>query len=164
MEQRAEFGWLGGNQEVMSTERRLVVRLMERWQNVRGARHMPHPADFSPLVFGKDWNYCAFLKRDIETDHTIVVDIGSEFDPRRGLMVGRAIWDVPRGTLFAEAMPLLAEAIRLRVPVSRGGEAVLIQGLVRYRATALPLSSDDMAVDAFVLGANSIRVDGDAHG
>ncbi len=49
--------------EVWKTERRLVLRLLGYWQELRGTRNYPSLKDIDPATIAADWPDCVLIER-----------------------------------------------------------------------------------------------------
>lgn len=136
-------------------ERRLHMRLMSHWEDLRDGRRMPAVAD---------WNFQAV--RDIAEDCFMLL-------PRRpepvfaylGERIAASLPEALSGaqppisavaakTLLAAAVDQLDAVLQVRVPQVGSGEFEAACGrLYLYRSILLPLGDDGPAVEAIVGGA-----------
>ena len=132
-------------------ERRLILRVRERWERAGGERAFPRACEMTPALFADDWPHCYLLDVRDQRDPSFSY-IGSAF-----AFAGRRFSECPLGTLLRSAAGSFPQAIARRVPVVFMGSGRSGDYPVLLRAILLPLSSDGVAIDA-LLGAANCRL------
>lgn len=138
-------------------ERRLVLRLMAYWDDLRGERRFPRAAEIDSAAIGDDWENCFVLvlrtPLDVSTfDHVGAALLDGEATADGGLTLG----GVAERTLLRPSVGYLQRMLEKQVPISLGGEAELADGPSLYRSILLPLSEDGRMI-GHVLGAANAR-------
>jgi hypothetical protein len=135
-------------------ERRLVLRLMAYWDDLRDERDFPTYSDIDPSAIGDDWAHCYTIRVANPPIASQFVHLGEIY--RRGLPDDgvATLGDCPQGTLLHAATHYIDRVLQKKVPVSLGGHAHLGPDTVLYRSILLPLSSDDGTIDHLLGGAN----------
>jgi hypothetical protein len=136
-------------------ERRLVLRLMAYWDDLRGERDYPRADEVDPAAIGDDWAACLLLRLDGPADRAAFVHVGAALHPgveTTGLRLG----ELPADALLTHAAGFLDRVLDKQVPVSLGGEAETPSGTQLFRSILLPLSDDGRTID-HVLGAANGR-------
>jgi hypothetical protein len=138
------------------TERRLVLRLLRYWEQLRGARAFPSPADVDPAVIGEDWCDCLTLDVRNPPSESVFGHVGSRLVSREWPSpAGHSAADAPKGSVLRPAVAFIATVLDKRAPVSIGGQyETTDSGLVLYRAILMPLSRDGRVIDGLFGGAN----------
>ena len=136
------------------SERRLVLRLMAYWDDMRGDSLLPVAADIDPEVLGDDWAHCYLLEARYPAIHSEFKHIGSIFDPEMPEGGIDTMLECPHGTLLHAATHYLDRVLQKKVPISLGGAASLGPDEVIYRSVLLPFSSDGETIDHVLGGAN----------
>jgi hypothetical protein len=143
-------------------ERRLVLRLMAYWDDLRGARDFPRCDEIDPETIGDDWPACCLLRlADPHTSSTLLYagpDVLPDGLPRDQTTVA----DLPPEVLLPHALSFLEQALAKQVPISLGGEVALPSGTLLYRSILLPLSDDGRRIDHLLGAANWRPVAADA--
>lgn len=139
-------------------ERRLVLRLMAYWDDLRGDRAFPSATEIDPAAVGDDWPFCCVLALAEPLEASTFEHVGPELLGAGGAAAdGLRLDAVPEDVLLRPALGYLTRVLRKRVPMSLGGEARLAAGPALYRSILLPLSDDGEAIDR-VLGAANARL------
>jgi hypothetical protein len=143
-------------------ERRLVLRLLAYWDDLRGDRDYPRADDIDARVIGDDWAHCFLLRLT-----------GDELAGSRLLHVGNVLLgdlpdgapetlvEVPESALLHHAAGFADQTLAKAVPVSLGGEALLTVGRTLFRSILLPLSNDGTTIDHLLGAANGRPVGAD---
>lgn len=143
-------------------ERRLVLRLMAYWDDLRGERQYPSAVDIDPAEVGEDWQHCLLIELAEPVEHSIFRHVGDALRPdAEGLPENLELRHCPPGTLLRHATHYLSRMLSKGVPMSIGGDWELESGHFLYRSILLPLSNDDARVDHVLGGANGRPVAGD---
>jgi len=144
-------------------ERRLVLRLLAYWDDLRAARDYPRADDLDVEAIGDDWAHCFLLRiaggpvGDSRVLHVGADLLGDLPDGAPATLAG-----VPDTALLHHAAGFAARTLEKGVPVSLGGEAALLDGKVLFRSVLLPLSNDGLTIDHLLGAANSRPVGADA--
>ena len=141
------------------TERRLVLRLMAYWDDLRDDRRFPTMAEIDPDIIGDDWAHCYLLEAASPPINSSFKHVGTIFDPEMPEHGVDTMLDCPHGTLLHAATHYLDRVLQKKVPISLGGSATLGPDPVLYRSVLLPLSEDGETVDHVLGGANYKWVD-----
>ncbi len=138
-------------------ERRLTLRLLRYWHELRGVRAMPEENDIDPDELGGDWGFCFLLQsRDIaniqDYNFTYLGDnirnayFDNTIDEHNEFLVGPNAYRL--GTHFSRVVETAA-------PVIDEGEFITLHGRrVLYRQALLPLGNADKGVEAIFGGMN----------
>ena len=135
-------------------ERRLVLRLMAYWDDLRDEREFPAYSEVDPGVLGDDWPHCYTLKAGSPPIGSTFMHVGAIFRtglPEQGV---ETLADCPHGTLLHAATHYIDRVLHKKVPVSLGGHANMGPESVLYRSILLPLSTDGHTIDYMLGGAN----------
>lgn len=138
-------------------ERRLTLRLLRYWQDLRGMRNMPEEPEIDPDALGPDWGFCFLLQsRDVANtqdynftylgDRIMGAYFDREIDEHNEFLVGPNAYRL--GTHFARVLETAA-------PVIDEGEFLTLQARrVLFRQVLLPLGTDETSVEAIFGGMN----------
>jgi hypothetical protein len=142
--------------DAWKNERRLVLRLLGYWQQLRGARSYPSIADIDPSVIEADWPDCVLIERREPSNSSLYRHVGHRLlPPDWATQEGHPVADTPKGTLLQPATSFLSMVLAKEVPISIGGQYDTIgKGPVLYRAILMPLSSDGKHIDGLFGGTN----------
>jgi len=138
-------------------ERRLVLRLMAYWDDLRGERGYPPAREIEPATVGDDWAHCVVIEVGQPLAASTFVHIGQALDPQLPEGGERKLESLPADSLLYHATAYLERVLEKRVPMSLGGKATVAGNSVLYRSILLPLSNDGRKID-HVLGAANCRV------
>ncbi len=141
-------------------ERRLVLRILDHWQGLRGARTCPARREIDPAVLGDDRRYCCVLEVGDENE-AVFAYVGTAFDAAHAASEVRRVSNCRPGSFLRLATEFFPRVLDKRIPVSIGGEAMSDGRSILFRAILLPLSNDGTRIDA-LLGAANCRVGGNA--
>ena len=135
-------------------ERRLVLRLMAYWDDLRNDRDFPSYAELDPATIGDDWSHCFTLRVTQPLTASPFYHLGEIYSS--GLPSGSVatLGDCPQGTLLDASLHYLDRVLQKRVPISLGGHAHLGEDSILYRSILLPLSNDGHTIDSILGGAN----------
>ena len=143
--------------EPVATERRVVNRMLARWDDLRRGRAFPNRVDIEHAgTGGLESNLFLIAVGDEEVDDE-VIDSGSEFrNALRVDPVGRRVVDImPSAT--EKGLSLCHTAARLRKPIMDAGNFTNKRGEnILYRSIILPLSDDQENIN-YLVGAFSYR-------
>lgn len=145
-------------------ERRLVLRLMAYWDDLRGERQYPRAEDIDPAMLGDDWQHCLLIELAKPVEHSHFRHVGEALRPEPDDLPGNLeLRHCVPGTLLRHATHYLSRMLSKGVPMSIGGEWELESGHYLYRSILLPLAADGTHVDHVLGGANGRPVAGDGH-
>jgi hypothetical protein len=148
----------------LSNERRLVMRVLELWENLRGARRFPSVSDVESADIGADWASCFVIavgaRPELSSFHYVG---GGLLVPDWDEATGRAVADCPDHTVLRHASSYMTKVIHMRVPISIGGDFDVDESRIVYRSIILPLSDDGTLVN-FLFGAANCRLVASAGG
>jgi hypothetical protein len=150
--------------ETVRREKRLVLRVLAQWREMRDDRRFPSIDDVKAEAFVSDWPHCFLVELPADGSTPRFLYVGAQLEEEIGRpMAGLPITDCPPDTLLAAALAPHAEAVSRAVPLSVGGEMASRAGPILYRSIVLPLSGDDERIDHLLGAANSRLVvkDGD---
>jgi hypothetical protein len=135
-------------------ERRLVLRLMAYWDDLRDERDFPTFDEIDPRVIGDDWTHCATLAVREPSSESQFMHLGEIYRPGLPDAGVTRLADCPHGTLLQASTNYIDRVLQKKVPVSLGGHAHLGGDSVLYRSILLPLSRDGETIDHVLGGAN----------
>lgn len=139
-------------------ERRFVLRLLEYWQVLRGARNFPKLSDVSFNDMGHDAASCAVLELADPVEKSVFNHLGRRLQPGEWETAdGHSLADAPPDSLLFNMTTHLATMLDKRVPVSMGGAFTLYGKPVLGRSILLPLSDDGKTI-VHVLGGINYKV------
>lgn len=139
-------------------ERRLVMRMLARWTDIKGDRALPALSDIDPQAIGEDWRCCAVVAVGADRGTRRLSHVGAELTPEGDPVTGLEVREIAANTLLGAAVANLDWVLDRRVPLSLGGEMVARQGLFLYRYILLPLSEDGVRPDHVLIVANGRAV------
>lgn len=142
-------------------ERRLVLRLMAYWDDLRGDREFPRPDEVDPEAIGDDWPNCYLLKLADPVADSRFRHVGAALAAQADMGEGMSLGACPRNTLLYNALGYLSRTLEKGVPMSMGGKCEVGGGALLYRSIILPLSNDGQRIDHVLGGANGRPVTGD---
>jgi hypothetical protein len=134
-------------------ERRLILRVLALWEQLRRGRVFPEVGDLDSTAFGADWASCFVLALAEDGPRFAVLgDLFAGAEP--ALRAGSAISACKPQTLTRLATEFFPSVLERRIPVSVGGEGWHLGRPILFRAILLPLSDDDARIDALLGAAN----------
>ncbi len=143
--------------EPVATERRVVDRMLARWDDLRRGRAFPSRADIERAGTGElESNLFLIAVSDEEVDDE-VIDSGSEFRDALSVdPVGRRVVEIlPSAT--ERGLSFCRTAARLKKPIMDVGNFTNPRGEeILYRSIILPLSDDQENVN-YLVGAFSYK-------
>ncbi len=146
----------------LSNERRLVMRVLEFWERLRGARRFPSLSDVESAEFGADWANCFLIAVGVQPELSSFRYVGGHLlVPDWAEGAGHAVADCPHHSVLRHASSYMTKVIQKRVPISIGGNFQVDESRVLYRSILLPLSDDGTVVN-FLFGAVNCRRVSDA--
>jgi len=141
-------------------ERRLVLRLMAYWDDLRNEREFPAVEEIDPETIGDDWPHCFILRLAEPTSAARLQAVGDDLLNGHILEPGTQIADCPADTLLYQALKPLNRMLDKGIPMSIGGEAEIGGTPTLYRSILLPLSNDEATIDHVLGAANGKPADG----
>lgn len=143
-------------------ERRLVLRLLAYWDDLRGDRDFPRADELDPQTVGDDWGQCFLVRLSKGAlGDSALLHVGDRLQDGMPDGVPAKLHEVPETALLHHAAGFAAKTLEKGVPVSLGGEAELSAGKTLYRSILLPLSNDGTTIDHLLGAANSRPVSAD---
>ena len=143
-------------------ERRLVLRLLAYWDDLRNDRDYPRADDIDAGTIGDDWAQCFLLRltgASLGESRLLHVGDGLLGDLPDGSPA--TLGQVPETALLHHAAGFGAQTLAKGVPVSLGGEAALSDGKTLFRSILLPLSNDGATIDHLLGAVNGRPVGAD---
>lgn len=140
-------------------ERRLVLRLLAYWQDLRGDRPFPTPDEIDPAIIGDDWRSCILVELSDHPNGPVFRHLGDELAVPGFDATGRPIESCPAPSLARAAMTYMDKVTDRRVPISMGGSLDLDDGALLHRSIVMPLSSDGETIDFLLAAASAKTVD-----
>jgi hypothetical protein len=138
-------------------DRRLVKRILARWQEIADEGQFPRRSQIGPHVFGEDWAHCFIVDLDPTLNRSRLSFIGETIrDPAWPSGVEQRVADCQDGTLLKFAVTRIPALLKRRAPINFGGYEVHGEGHIVYRSILLPLAEDGKTIDG-VLAAISHR-------
>lgn len=139
-------------------ERRLVMRMLARWTDIKGDRPMPALSDIDPQAIGEDWRCCAIVAVGAERASSRLSHVGADLAPEGDPAAGKEVREIAFNTLLGAAAANLDWVLDRKAPLSLGGEMITPQGPFLYRYILLPLSEDGARPDHILIVANGRAV------
>ncbi|HWK43789.1 MAG TPA: hypothetical protein VNT30_03650 [Stellaceae bacterium] len=137
-----------------SAERRLVLRLLDYWQNVRETRRWPRFTSIEPTALGPDWLNCALLRWSESSGCFRFTAIGAALDTGEASLLDKVAAECPPDTLVGYAVESIDRALARQVPMSLGAERPRGDETILYRSIILPLGDEEETIGGFLLGVN----------
>lgn len=141
-------------------ERRLVLRVLRRWEELRGARSFPAREEIVSSTMGDDWPCCFLLDLDGEGGPQFL-HVGDALEALAWNPPVRKLAECPDGTLLKMAAAFFPRVIDKRIPISIGASGQHNSRTILFRAILLPLSHDSVRIDALLGAANFRETVGD---
>jgi hypothetical protein len=141
-------------------ERRLVLRVLRRWEELRGVRSFPVREEIDPDAMGEDWPCCLLLDLDGEGGPQFL-HVGDALEATGWNPPVRKLSECPDGTLLKMATAFFPRIIDKRIPISIGASGQHNGRTILFRAILLPLSHDSVRIDALLGAANFRETVGD---
>lgn len=140
-------------------ERRLSMRLMAYWQDLRDGRPCAPAARFRPDAIKDLWDDCFILPPGPDLTRVGFVHLGSKLAQNSGLTTSHPlVSDVPAGSVLARTLELVPDLLATGRPALDSGEAKDQEGRTcLYRTILLPLG-DDMDAIKLILGGTRFKV------
>lgn len=137
-------------------ERRLVLRLLGYWRDIRGDEGFPTFADVDPATIPDIWPHCFVLETTGAEDDPVFRAVGDEIAEHfPGVIVGRRVSELDKNSLFSVTVDYLDQVLDKQAPISHGGEFYRDDGTkVLYRSIVLPMSDDGETVSGLLCAAN----------
>ncbi len=141
-------------------ERRLTLRLLRYWQELRGIRNLPEEPEIDPDALGDDWGFCFLLQsRDVANiqdynftylgENILGAYFDREIDEHNEFLVGPNAYRL--GTHFSRVL-------ETRAPVIDEGEFLTLHARrVLFRQVLLPLGTEEKGVES-IFGAMNYKI------
>lgn len=141
-------------------ERRLVLRLLGYWREIRGDDDYPTFSDVDPAAIPDIWPHCFVLEASKAGDDPIFRAVGDEIAGHfPGVIIGRRVSELTDQSLFSVTIDYLGQVLSKGAPISHGGEFYRDDGTkILYRSIVLPMSDDGETVSGLLCAANCREV------
>lgn len=141
-------------------ERRLVLRLLGYWRDIRGDESYPTFADVDPSAIPDIWPHCFVLETGGTDEIPVFRAVGDEIAKHfPGVIVGRRVSEITKQSLFSVTIDYLDQVLTKGVPISHGGEFYQDDGTkILYRSIVLPMSDDGETISGLLCAANCREV------
>ena len=146
-----------GDRKHQVGERRLNMRLMSYWLELRGKGSEALAERFDPKALQELWPHCFTIIDPDRPERAKLDRIGEAIAMESGLAPrAMAASKVPTDTLLGHALRLADEVMRIKYPIVDSGEFTDFHGRkCLYRSILLPLSNDRGEISLVVGGARS---------
>jgi hypothetical protein len=139
----------------VSNERRLVLRILDYWEYLRGERRFPAPGDVDPAELTEDWRNCVLVDTTGAPDSWVFRHVGAEFSGLGPVAEAGIMWaSCDKNSFLGLTTSYIPKVLDRCVPVSVSGEIDQGGSVIRYRSVLLPLSEDGDRVTAILGAAN----------
>jgi hypothetical protein len=139
-----------------SSDKRLVIRMLELWRRARGGERMPNAARLTPADAGADAAYL-FQIDVLSPTGARFTHIGSGLHlPDWPTKPAPPVLECPEDSVLSLSSRHWREIVTRRVPVTRGGISRHLGGLVLFRSIMMPLTDEEGRI-ASILGAANWR-------
>ncbi len=137
-------------------ERRLVLRLLGYWRDIRGDEGYPTFAEVDPAAISDIWPHCFVLETAGAENDPVFRAVGHEIAKCfPGAIVGCRVSEITKPSLFAVAIDYLDQVLAKGAPISHGGEFHQDDGTkILYRSIVLPMSDDGETISGLLCAAN----------
>ena len=141
-------------------ERRLVLRLLGYWREIRGDDNYPTFSDVDPSAIPDIWPHCFVLEASNAGDDPVFRAVGEKIASHfAGVIVGRRVSELTKQSLFSVTIDYLDQVLAKGAPISHGGEFYRDDGIkILYRSIVLPMSDDGETVSGLLCAANCREV------
>lgn len=146
-----------GDPHPQVSERRLNMRLMSYWQDLRGEESFAPAVRFDPEAVAELWPHCftmvpADKPEDATLDHIGAAIAAASDLPAQALPAS----DVPTDTLLGAVLGLMAEVMKVRYPIVDSGDLTDRRGRhCLYRCILLPLTDTSGTISLLIGGARA---------
>ena len=137
-------------------ERRLSLRLLSYWRELRGDAAFPSKDDIVATDITEMWNCCVLLKVEGHEIDPLIVHCGESFK-EMGIpdLANQPLSSAPSPSLVANGLSYFNKVLEKRVPITFGGEFTSPRNTrILYRSAILPLSRNNETIDYLLAGAN----------
>ena len=141
--------------DLVLQERRLSMRMMALWQDLRSGRPCPLASRFDPEKISDLWPDCFMVKPAAEWTKSPFLHIGERLAAQAKLTkTDIELGEVPPSTLLATSLKVAGDVLRVRHPLLESGEFTSPDGeKLLFRSIVLPLEGPDGNIEALVGGA-----------
>ncbi len=138
-----------------ASERRLNMRLMSHWLDLRGKGSGARAERFDPKALAEFWPHCFTIVHAERPDQARLDHLGEAIAMESGLAPRvMAVSKVPSDTLLGHVLRLMDEVTKVKYPIVDSGEFTDFQGRrCLYRGILLPLCDDRGEISLVVGGA-----------
>ena len=145
------------NEAPRTSERRVVGRMLSRWDDLRGDRDFPSRADLERGGTGElNSNYFLIAVHDSEFDDEVIGSGPAFRDALRIDPVGKRVVDIMPSSI-EKGLSFCRTAARLKKPIADVGSFTNAHGEeILYRSIMLLLSDDQQNIN-YMLGAFSYK-------
>ncbi len=149
----------------VTTERRLILRVEDYWNYLRGERSFPGTTDIDPVELGDDWCDCFVMNPSEPPEDATFLFIGPRLLENAKLPENwakeaeRRVRDCPPGSMIARSVQYVGQVLQQRIPISVAETFEENGEEVKLRGTLFPLSSDGKTVNAILGAANCARLE-----
>jgi hypothetical protein len=137
-----------------SEDRRLVSRLLHRVTGGEARRALPRLNDVDPWLIGQDWANCALISVRQPHAQSVFTVVGDNLLPTGLALDHEPISKCPARTLLGVILPYFGQAVDVRACLMIEGAADHFDRPILYRGLLLPLSEDNVKIDAVLIAAN----------
>ena len=137
-------------------ERRLSLRILAYWRDLRGDNAFPSVDDITPQDMGDMWPCCLILKVDGHANDPLITHCGDSFE-KMGIpnVANKLLSAAPSPSLVANGFSYFGKVLEKRVPITFGGEFINKDNVrILYRSAILPLSRNNETIDHLLAAAN----------
>lgn len=141
------------------SERRLSMRLMAYWQDLRDGLPCAQVSRFRPDAVKDLWDDCFLLPPGPDMTKVGFIHLGSKLAQDSGLTMSHPlVSDVPPDSVLGRTLELVPELLSSSRPAMESGETTDQNGRTcRYRTILLPLGDDSGAIK-LILGGTRFKV------
>jgi hypothetical protein len=137
-------------------DRRLVSRVLRNVLQSATHGRLPRLNDVDPWLVGDDWSNCALVRVRKPRDQSVFIVVGDNLLSKRERVLDcEPISNCPPTTLLGVSLFFLTEAVEGRAAIMVEGGAAHLGTPILYRTLLVPLSEDDLTVEAVLIAANS---------
>ena len=137
----------------VSNERRLVLRILDYWEFLRGERRFPSPDDVNPVDLPEDWLNCVLIDTSGPQEAWEFLHVGEGYSGLGSAVAPGLKWiSSEKDSFVGLTTSYIPKVLERLIPISISGEIERAGECIRYRSILLPLSADGEQVTA-VLGA-----------
>ncbi len=141
--------------QFVSNERRLVLRILDYWEFLRGERRFPSPDDVNPTDLPEDWLNCVLIDTFGPQETWEFRHVGEGYNGLGPAVSPGVKWiSSEKDSFTGLTTSYIPKVLERCIPVSISGEIERGGECIRYRSILLPLSADGEQVTAILGAAN----------